>query len=336
MRAFSYTAPSSVAEAVEAIAAAGGGAKFLAGGTTLFDLMKLGVEQPPALIDVSRLAELTTIDTSRGDHLVFGGGARMGDVAADPLVRRDYPVLSESLWRAASQQLRNMATVAGNLLQRTRCPYFRDAVYPCNKREPGTGCSAIDGISRGHAILGVSEACIAVYPGDWAVALAAFDAVIDVAGPQGTRSIPLLDLHLPPGTTPQRETILEPDELITRVRVPVTRAGKASTYQKIRDRESYAFALTSAAVALEFADGRVRDARIALGGVATTPWRARSAEQTLLGLPQPVTEAAARRAGEIAFADAHTTKLNAFKIPLGIQTVVESVLIAQERSRERA
>jgi xanthine dehydrogenase YagS FAD-binding subunit len=343
MRSFTYARPHTVDEAITMIAtrAPGRQPRFLAGGTTLVDLMKLNVETPDQLIDITGVPELAGYDvsaaaTGRGE-LVFGALARMSDVADDPALKSSYPALSEALWKAASQQLRNMATIGGNLLQRTRCAYFRERQYPCNKREPGTGCSAIDGISRGHAILGVSDSCIAVYPSDWAVALAAFDAVVDVAGPQGTRSIPLLELHLRPGNTPQRETILEPDELITRVRVPVTRAGagKASTYQKIRDRESYAFALTSAAVALEFADSRVRDARIALGGVATTPWRARSAEQTLIGLPQPVTEAAARRAGEIAFADAHTTKMNAFKVPLGIQTVVESVLIAQERAQER-
>jgi xanthine dehydrogenase YagS FAD-binding subunit len=335
MRSFTYARPQSVDEAIQLIAARTPGRRprFLAGGTTLVDLMKLNVETPDQLIDITGVRELEACDVSgaRGE-LVFGALARMSDVADDPILRSTYPALSEALWKAASQQLRNMATIGGNLLQRTRCAYFREREYPCNKREPGSGCSAIDGISRGHAILGVSDACIAVYPGDWAVALAAFDAVVDVAGPSGRRSIPLLQLHLPPGNTPHLETILEPDELITRVRVPVTRAGKASTYQKIRDRESYAFALTSAAVALDFADGQVRDARMALGGVATTPWRARSAEQSLIGLPQPITEAAARRAGEIAFADAHTTKLNAFKIPLGIQTVVESVLIAQGRA----
>jgi xanthine dehydrogenase YagS FAD-binding subunit len=334
VRTFTYARPQSVGEAIQLIAAAPGRQpRFLAGGTTLVDLMKLNVETPDQLIDITGVTELASFDVSgaRGE-LVFGALARMSDVADDPIVRSAYPALSEALWKAASQQLRNMATIGGNLLQRTRCAYFRDREFPCNKREPGSGCSAIEGVSRGHAILGVSDACIAVYPGDWAVALAAFDAIVDTIGPHGTRSIPLLDLHLPPGNTPQRETILERDELITRVRVPVTRAGKASTYQKIRDRESYAFALTSAAVALEFSDGRVGDARIALGGVATTPWRARSAEQTLIGLPQPITEAAARRAGEIAFAEARTTKLNAFKVPLGIRTVIESILIAQGRA----
>jgi xanthine dehydrogenase YagS FAD-binding subunit len=332
MRTFTYETPRSVDDAVRMIAgAAGGNARFLAGGTTLVDLMKLNVETPAHLIDITGVRELASYDVSGSGELVFGALARMSDVADDPVVRSQYPALSEALWKAASQQLRNMATMGGNLLQRTRCAYFRAPEYPCNKREPGSGCPAIEGISRGHAILGVSDACIAVYPGDWAVALAAFDAVVDTVGPGGARSIPLLDLHLPPGSTPHRETILDDGELITRVRVPVTRAGKASTYQKIRDRESYAFALTSAAVALAFADdGRVDEARIALGGVATIPWRARSAEQSLIG--QLLTEETAQRAGELAFAGARTTAQNAFKVPLGIQTVVESLMIAQKRA----
>jgi xanthine dehydrogenase YagS FAD-binding subunit len=277
------------------------------------------------------VTELAFYDVSGARELVFGSLALMSDVADDPVIKSQYPALSEALWKAASQQLRNMATLGGNLLQRTRCAYFRAPEYPCNKRAPGTGCSAVDGINRGHAVLGVSETCIAVYPGDFAVALAAFDAVVDVAGPRGARSIPLLDLHLAPGATPHLETTLDRDELITRVRVPVTRAGKASTYQKVRDRESYAFALTSAAVALDFAGGRVTDARIALGGVATKPWRARSAEQMLIG--HTLTEPAAREAGRIAFADARTTKQNAFKVPLGIETIVQALMIARGRSQ---
>ncbi|HTF11577.1 MAG TPA: xanthine dehydrogenase family protein subunit M [Asanoa sp.] len=335
MRTFTYTAPSSVAEAVEAIAAAGDGAKFLAGGTTLYDLMKLGVERPPALVDVSRLAELTAIDTSGdtagGDHLVFGGGARMADVAADPVVRRDYPVLSESLWRAASQQLRNMATVAGNLLQRTRCPYFRGTEYPCNKREPGSGCAAREGIDRGSAVLGTSEACTAAYAGDWPVALVAFDAVIDVVGPRGERTVALADLHREPGDTPHREHTLDPDELVLRVRVPVTPAGRGSTYLKIRDRESYAFALASAAVGLTVgAQGLVEECRIALGGVATRPWRARAAEQVLTG--RPLTDETARAAAEAALAGARAGTHNGFKIELAERTVVDALRIARGRA----
>jgi len=331
MRRFTYARPGSATEAVQMMAQTSGrNARFFAGGTTLVDLMKLGVEVPGHLIDITGLDELARYDVSGPRELVFGSLAHMSDVADDPVVRSQYPALSEALSKGASQQLRNMATLGGNLLQRTRCAYFRAPEYPCNKRAPGSGCSAIGGVNRGHAVLGVSDSCIAVYPGDLAVALVAFDAVVDVIGPQGNRSIPVADLHREPGTTPQLETTLAGDELITRVRVPVTRAGRASTYQKIRDRESYAFALASAAVALDFADGRVTDARAALGGVATKPWRAWSAEQSLVG--QPLTASAAQRAGELAFANARTTTQNAFKVPLGIQTVVESLMIAQERA----
>ena len=331
MRGFTYARPGSTTEAVELMTQASGrSARFFAGGTTLVDLMKLDVEVPAHLIDITGLSDLAGYDVSGPREMVFGALARMSDVADDPIVKSRYPALSESLWRAASQQLRNMATLGGNLLQRTRCGYFRDSQYPCNKRTPGSGCSAIEGVNRGHAILGVSDACIAVYPGDFAVALAAFDAVVDVVGSKGTRSIPLLELHLEPGSTPHLETSLASDELITHIRVPLTPAGRASTYQKIRDRESYAFALTSAAVALELRNGKVLDVRIALGGVATKPWRARKAEESLVG--QSLTEATARRAGELAFTGAHTTLQNAFKVPLGIQTVVESLMIAQQRA----
>jgi xanthine dehydrogenase YagS FAD-binding subunit len=331
MRAFTYARAGSAGEAVEMMTQASGqSARFFAGGTTLVDLMKLEVEVPGHLIDLTGLSDLAEYDVSRPNELVFGSLARMSDVADDRFVQARYPALSESLWKAASQQLRNMATLGGNLLQRTRCAYFRDSQYPCNKREPGSGCSAIDGVNRGHAVLGTSDHCIAVYPGDFAVALAAFDAVVDAVGPRGARSIPLLDLHLEPGETPHVETSLASDELITRIRVPATRAGKGSTYQKIRDRESYAFALTSAAVAVDFVGDRVEEARIALGGVATRPWRAWSAEQSLAG--QPLTEATARRAGELAFAGARTTPQNAFKVPLGIQTVVDSLMIARQRA----
>jgi xanthine dehydrogenase YagS FAD-binding subunit len=235
------------------------------------------------------------------------------------------------LWRAASQQLRNMASVGGNLLQRTRCGYFRGGEpFACNKRKPGSGCAAKDGIDRGHALLGASEACIAVYPGDWAVALAAFDAEVDVLGPQGERTIALQDLHREPGNTPDIETVLERDELILRIRVPATPLGRASTYHKIRDRESYAFALASAAVALDLDGGTVRQARIALGGVATRPWRAREAEASLIG--QPLTVETGRVAGEIAFRAARPGHDNQFRIELGIRTVADALLIAKQRA----
>ncbi|MEV0460783.1 FAD binding domain-containing protein, partial [Catellatospora methionotrophica] len=297
MRPFTYTKAENVAQAVDALAAGGPRARLLAGGTTLYDLMKLEIETPPAVVDVHRLAELAGFDTSGDRELVFGAGARMADVAEDGRLRRDYPALSESLWRAASQQLRNMATLGGNLLQRTRCPYFRGGEpFPCNKRDPGSGCAALDGLDRANALFGGSEHCVAVYPGDWATALVAFDAEIDVLGPGGARSLPLAELHREPGDTPQHEHHLAPGEIITRIRVPVTPAGRGSAYLKIRDRESYAFALVSAAVALTLdGDGRVGECRVAVGGVATRPWRVPAAEQALRG--QPVTGASARAAG---------------------------------------
>ena len=251
-------------------------------------------------------------------------------MAEHAVVQRDFPALSESLWKAASQQLRNMATVGGNLLQRTRCAYFRGGPeFACNKREPGSGCAALAGQNRGHAVLGGSEACIAVYPGDWAVALVAFDAEVDAVGPRGARTVPLRELHREPGATPHLETMLAADELIVRIRVPRRPAGRASTYHKIRDRESYAFALASAAVGLQIEDNRVVDARIALGGVATRPWRAAEAERSLIG--QPLTRATARRAAELAFAGAKPLEHNAFKVALGIETVADALMLAKDR-----
>ncbi|GAA3598707.1 xanthine dehydrogenase family protein subunit M [Nonomuraea rosea] len=331
MRAFTYVAPETVDAAVDALRTARPGTKILAGGTTLFDLMKLHIETPPAVIDVHRIAELDTIGI--GEHeLVLGAGARMADVADHPAIKDGYPGLSESLWRAASQQLRNMATLAGNLLQRTRCPYFRGGLeFPCNKRVPGSGCAAIGGHDRGHALLGGSDSCIATYPGDFPVALIAFDAVVDVVGPGGERSVPLAELHVEPGDDPAREHVLAPDELIVRIRVPATAAGRGSTYLKIRDRESYAFALAAAAVGLTFdGDGVIDECRIALGGVATRPWRAAEAEQSLLG--QRLTPQTARHAGEVAYAAARPGRYNGFRVELGIRTVADALRIAGERA----
>jgi xanthine dehydrogenase YagS FAD-binding subunit len=331
MRAFTYSAPASVAATVDALRAARPGTRILAGGTTLFDLMKLGIETPPSVIDVHRLPGFDTIEAGARE-LVLGAGARMSDVAAHPAVQDGYPALSESLWRAATQQLRNMATVGGNLLQRTRCAYFRGGQeFPCNKRNPGSGCAAIGGHDRGHALLGGSTSCIATYAGDFAIALIAFDAVVDVTGPHGDRSVPVGELHVEPGDDPTREHVLAQDELIVRIRVPVTPAGRGSTYLKIRDRESYAFALTSAAVGLAFdAAGRIGECRIGLGGVATRPWRAREAEQGLLG--QPLTPETARRAGETAFAAARPGTHNGFRVELGIRTVADALRVAGERA----
>jgi xanthine dehydrogenase YagS FAD-binding subunit len=334
MNTFAYSRPTTPSDTVRALAAGGSGTRLIAGGTTLYDLMKLNVERPTSVIDVTGLTELAQFDTSRERELIFGALARMSDVAADVRLLRDYPALAESLQKAASQQLRNMATLGGNLLQRTRCAYFRGGEpFACNKRAPGSGCSAIGGLDRGHAVLGGSDACIAVYPGDFAVALIAFDAEVDVLGPQGQRTIAVEALHREPGRTPEIETVLAPNELILRIRVPATPLGSASTYHKIRDRESYAFALASAAVAVHLDDGIVRDARIALGGVATRPWRARDAERVLVGAP--LTDETARAAGVAAFAPAVAGRYNGYKIELGARTVADALLIARQKAGAR-
>jgi len=331
MQPFTYTRAKTVADAVRAVAANGRETRFLAGGTTLYDLMKLNIETPSRVIDVTGLKELQGIDVGGRDALIFGALARMSDVAAHPQIVAEYPALSESLWRAASQQLRNMATLGGNLLQRTRCAYFRGGEpYPCNKRNPGSGCAAMGGIDRGHALLGGSDACIAVYPGDLAVALIAFDAKIDVLGQDGQRTIAVEELHREPGASPEIETTLRPGELIARIRVPKTPMGRTSTYHKIRDRESYAFALTSAAVALEMDGDIVRAARIAIGGIATRPWRARAAEQLLVG--RALTKQAAREAGDAALQGAKPGRDNGFRIELGARTVADALMIAKGRA----
>jgi xanthine dehydrogenase YagS FAD-binding subunit len=331
MHPFTYTKPTSAGEAVRALVAAGAGARFLAGGTTLYDLMKLNVERPSIIIDVNALSELSHFDTSGPRELVFGALARMSDLSADPRLIREYPALSESLWRAASQQLRNMASVGGNLLQRTRCAYFRGGEpFACNKREPGSGCAAQGGLDRGHALLGGSQSCIAVYPGDFAIALVAFDADVDVLGPDGERTIPIEHLHREPGMTPHVETTLQPGELILRIRVPTTPLGRASTFLKIRDRESYAFALASAAVAVDLQSDVVRDARIAIGGLATRPWRAREAERELIG--RPLNAQTARVAGDAALKGAKSGRDNRFRIELGARTVADALMIARERA----
>jgi xanthine dehydrogenase YagS FAD-binding subunit len=331
MRDFTYLRPRSAEEAVHQLARHQPGARYFAGGTTLYDLMKLGVEAPAAVVDITAVEGLRGIDRGEGHELRIGALTPMSEAAEDPVLLRDFPALAESLSKAASQQLLNMATVGGNLLQRTRWASFRGgAEFACNKRTPGRGCDAISGQNRGHAVLGGSEACVAVYPGDWAVALVAFDALVDTLGPRGTRTVPVRELHLLPGRTPHLETVLAADELIVRIRVPRTPAARASTYHKIRDRESYAFALASAAVGLQIEANRVVDARIALGGVATRPWRATEAERSLLG--QPLTRSTARRAAELAFTGAKPLEHNAFKVALGIETVTDALMLAKDRS----
>lgn len=330
MQPFAYSRPSTVRDALR-LAAERPETRFVAGGTTLYDLMKLGVERPERVVDLSGISELTRFSTSGRRELRFGALAKMSDVAEDARLVREYPALSEALWKAASQQLRNMASLGGNLLQRTRCSYFRHgAPFACNKREPGSGCAAREGLNRGHALLGGSTDCIAVYPGDWAVALAAFGAELDIVGPRGPRTIPIDQLHVLPGSEPHRETTLARDEMIVRIRVPTSPLGRASTYHKIRDRESYAFALASAAVAVEIADGEVRAARIALGGVATKPWRAHEAERFLVG--ERLTYRTARAAADLAFRDARGSEHSRFRIELGARTVADALLIAQRRA----
>jgi xanthine dehydrogenase YagS FAD-binding subunit len=332
MRPINYTRVATLEAAVQAFTAVGGHVRYIAGGTTLYDLMKLGVEQPAHLIDLTGIADLSAIETG-GDVLRFGAMALMSDVAYTPAVHRGYPVLSESLLKAASQQLRNMATVGGNLLQRTRCSYFRagNGVYPCNKRLPGSGCAAIGGIDRGQAILGASDACNAVSAGDWPVALIALNAEIEVFGPEGRRTLPVADLHRLPGDAPEQEFTLKPGEVIAAIIVPKTAVGRASTYHKIRDRESFAFALASAAVALETDGAVVRDVRIALGGVATVPWRAQHAESVVRG--KQLTSELALEAGRAAFQNARPGLHNAFKIELGARVVADALMIAADRNR---
>jgi xanthine dehydrogenase YagS FAD-binding subunit len=333
MHPFVYERPTNVSAAVAVASHIAGerlpptqaDAQFIAGGTNLADYMKLGVAQPERLVDLNGLAEpaLRQIRIS-DDNIRFGALVRMGEAADRGDIKRRCPVIAESLKFAASGQLRNMASLAGNVLQRTRCEYFRETSWPCNKREPGSGCAAMEGLNRQHAVLGTSDACIATYHGDFAQALIALDAVVDVEGRQGVRQIPFAKLHHLPGDTPNVETDLAADEVMTAINVPFGPWSRRSRYLKIRDRESYAFALASAAVVLDMDGDTVRQARIALGGVATVPWRARQAEEALHGkvLDQDAAEAAA----EAAFAEAKPREHNAFKIPLGKHTLVRALL----------
>jgi xanthine dehydrogenase YagS FAD-binding subunit len=319
MRPFAYVKPVDVEAAVRA--AAEPGAKFLGGGTNLVDLMREGIERPDTVVDVTGLP-FDTVDELPGGGLRIGALVRNSALAADRRVRTRYPMLSQALVSGASGQLRNMATVGGNLLQRTRCPYFYDAASACNKREPGSGCDALDGFNRGCAILGVSERCIAAHPSDMCVALAALDAVVEVRGTDGTRRVPLTDLHRLPGQTPEIETELAPGDLITAVELPAPVAAN-SRYRKVRDRASFAFALVSVAAALQVRDGTVTEARLALGGVAPKPWRAREAERLLVG--GPADEAAFGRAAEAELASAAVRQGNAFKVALARSTIVATL-----------
>jgi len=323
MQSFAYVRANSADDAVRE-AAAGASAAFLAGGTTLIDLMKLEAMRPERVIDINDLSVGHSEINVSADGLQLGALTRMGVAARHPAVVADYPVIAQSLQLAASAQLRNMATLAGNVLQRTRCNYFRDPGWgSCNKRHPGTGCAALEGVNRKHAVLGTSEHCIATYPGDFAQALIALDASVDVVGTNGPRTLPFAELHREPADTPEIETTLAPDELITGFTVPAGPWTRRSVYVKVRDRESYEFALASAAVALELDGDRVRTARVALGGVATKPWRAREAEALLTG--KPLDEANTQAAARAAFATAQGRGANAFKIELGRRTLVRAL-----------
>lgn len=294
-------------------------AVFLGGGTNLVDHLKLGLLNPDLLVDVSRLP-FDTIDALPGGGVRIGAMVRNSDLAAHPVIRQRYPALAEAVLAGASGQLRNLATTGGNLLQRTRCGYFQDVTTPCNKRDPGSGCSAIDGHNRDHAVLGASEHCVATHPSDMAVALAALDAVIQVHGPDGERPIPLTELHRLPGDQPDRDTLLCHGELITAVDLPALPIAVRSTYRKVGDRASYAFALVSVAAAVDVADGVIRDTRIAMGGLAHKPWRATRAEDLLRGAP--ATTEVFRAAADAELAPARPLAHNAFKVPMAANTLV--------------
>lgn len=312
MKTFTYRRPGTVADAVAALGA-DPAARYLGGGTNLVDLMKLGVERPDRLVDVTGLS-LDGVEIDSDGTLRIGAGTRNSDLAAHPQVRATLPVLSQALLAGASGQLRNMATVGGNLLQRTRCGYFTDVSKPCNKRAPGTGCPARQGEHRTLAILGHSPSCVATHPSDMAVALAALDAEVEVTGAEGHRVLPLAGLHRLPGDEPQRDTTLRHGELITAVTVPDLSYGATSAYRKVRDRASYAFAVVSVAAAVDVSGGVVRDVRLAFGGVAHKPWRASTAEAALRGAP--ATEEAFRAAADAELEAAEPLRDNMFKVPL--------------------
>lgn len=321
MIGFEYARPGTVADAVRQMAASPG-AKFIAGGTNLVDLMKMNVERPAKLIDISRLP-LDKVEELPTGGLRIGALVRNSDLAYHPLVGRLYPVLASALLAGASAQLRNMASIGGNLLQRTRCAYFYDVATPCNKRDPGSGCSAIGGLNRMHAILGTSDACIAVNPSDMGVALAVLEAKVHVAGPFGERVIPIAEFHRLPGDTPQRDANVDADELVTAVELPPRGFAAHYTYLKIRDRLSYAFALVSVAVGLEIEDGAIREARFALGGVAHKPWRDVPAEAALRG--RPAGEASFAEAADLVLRGARGFAHNAFKVDLAHRAIVRAL-----------
>ncbi|MFI2628798.1 FAD binding domain-containing protein [Streptomyces collinus] len=319
MKGFAYVRAGSVEEAISAYASHTG-ARYLGGGTNLVDLMKLGVEAPTALIDVTRLP-LDTVEELPAGALRVGAMVRNSDLAAHPLVRDRYPALSQAVLAGASGQLRNAATTGGNLLQRTRCPYFQDLSKPCNKREPGSGCGARDGVHRDHAVLGHSAHCIATHPSDMAVALSALGGRVELVGPEGARSVAAADFHRLPGDRPEQDTEIRPGELVTAVVLPAAAAGLPSAYRKARDRASYAFALASVAVVLRLENGVVGHAGLAFGALAHRPWRARRAEEALLGAAP--TRAAFEHAVDLELAAAQPLRDNAYKVPLARNLAVD-------------
>lgn len=321
MQAFQYSHAKSIDVAVDAKG------KFIAGGTTLVDLMKLNVEKPAVLVDINGLP-LDRIESTPDGGLKIGALVRNSDLAWNADVKQRYPVLSEALLSGASPQLRNMATTGGNLLQRTRCYYFRDTNYKCNKREPGSGCAAIDGPHRIHAVLGTSEHCIATHPSDMAVAMMALEATVHIRGSKGERSIALNDFYLVPSATPDKENVLEPGELITYVTLPALPQGTRSHYLKLRDRASYEFALASAAVVMQVSGGKIQHARVAMGGVGTKPWRSKEAEQVLQG--REASEHTYRAAAEAALKPAKPLRDNAFKVELAKRAIVRALQVATQ------
>jgi xanthine dehydrogenase YagS FAD-binding subunit len=312
---FRYNRADDVGTALSLI---GEGGKYLAGGTNLVDLMRETIERPTALVDVSGISG--SIEEQSAGGVRIGAGVTNSAVAAHAVIRRNYPMLSRAILAGASAQIRNMASVGGNILQRTRCYYFYDDAARCNKRTPGAGCDAIDGFNRIHAILGASPDCVATHPSDMCVALAALDAIVHLRGPDGNRSLPLVDLHRLPDGRPDIETALKPRELIVSIELPPLPFARRSTYRKVRDRSSYAFALVSVAVALDIGDGVVRDARIALGGVAPKPWRAYAAEAAMKG--KPATAESFRTAAEAELKSAAPLSGNGFKVELAKRTIV--------------